>query len=202
MFQFTHPGKGATFERKSYAFHYNSFNSRTLGRVRLRLSYLVMSSPSFNSRTLGRVRRRKKWTDFCRLQFQFTHPGKGATAYMSSSFHFPFLFQFTHPGKGATRSSLPHSSFIYCFNSRTLGRVRPIARADTSSSADVSIHAPWEGCDFRLQQVSTKYKFQFTHPGKGATLAIPFPAVLVTVSIHAPWEGCDALVVGYGLERL
>ena len=34
-------------------------------------------------------------------------------------------------------------------------------------------------------------KFQFTHPGKGATGRYEPPSRLSRVSIHAPWEGCD-----------
>ena len=34
----------------------------------------------------------------------------------------------------------------------------------------VSIHAPWEGCDSSLlTSAKSVLKFQFTHPGKGAT---------------------------------
>ena len=63
-------------------------------------------------------------------------------------------------------------SLIYMrsFNSRTLGRVRrpcPLAR---SLRYYVSIHAPWEGCDlFGVNKPNTNLRFQFTHPGKGAT---------------------------------
>ena len=57
------------------------------------------------------------------------------------------MFQFTHPGKGATTRVLEHTLHV----------------------ADVSIHAPWEGCD-----------------------AVVFEATdSAVVSIHAPWEGCD-----------
>ena len=78
------------------------------------------------------------------------------------------------------------------FNSRTLGRVRPIFdpklasfaefqfthpgkgatlnRQDIFSYAPVSIHAPWEGCDYNnLHILLEELLFQFTHPGKGAT---------------------------------
>ena len=79
-------------------------------------------------------------------------------------------FQFTHPGKGATE--------------------RKVRIVDWSL---VSIHAPWEGCDLvlvslvllmqrcfnsrtlgRVRPVKIIVdfligKFQFTHPGKGAT---------------------------------
>ena len=33
--------------------------------------------------------------------------------------------------------------------------------------------------------------FQFTHPGRGATLLISLVGLLGAVSIHAPREGCD-----------
>ena len=33
--------------------------------------------------------------------------------------------------------------------------------------------------------------FQFTHPGKGATVSPAVAHHLLGVSIHAPWEGCD-----------
>ena len=78
--------------------------------------------------------------------FQFTHPGKGATASAlgllpmpTVSIHAPWegcdvpvvcpprrcgMFQFTHPGKGATVACCS-----YCVPYK------------------VSIHAPWEGCD-------------------------------------------------------
>ena len=79
-------------------------------------------------------------------EFQFTHPGKGATGLSVSradkalvSIHAPWegcdfkfhllmpkrsVFQFTHPGKGATRKLARYYDWI-----------------------NVSIHAPWEGCD-------------------------------------------------------
>ena len=57
-FQFTHPGKGATGCSPLHPTQCHSFNSRTLGRVRL--VSLVVS--------------------MIEAMFQFTHPGKGATA--------------------------------------------------------------------------------------------------------------------------
>ena len=84
------------------------------------------------------------------------------------------------------------------------------------AESDVSIHAPWEGCDLSVVNMAlletgfnsrtlgrvrpTSYigsliqaKFQFTHPGKGATDPAYMPQGLSDVSIHAPWEGCDRL---------
>ena len=124
--------------------------------------------------------------------FQFTHPGKGATeavvplrSLLQVSIHAPWegcdafaaaeqtkqtAFQFTHPGKGATPASASLRSRRDCFNSRTLGRVRPERRASIDGLHNVSIHAPWEGCDLRLDtRRGDGATFQFTHPGKGAT---------------------------------
>ena len=36
-----------------------------------------------------------------------------------------YQFQFTHPGRGATSLLLGQASLSYCFNSRTPGGVRP-----------------------------------------------------------------------------
>ena len=46
------------------------------------------------------------------------------------------------------------------------------------------------GMDYRTSSI----QFQFTHPGRGATVVIDLASLLVAVSIHAPREGCDLLV--------
>ena len=38
-------------------------------------------------------------------------------------------------------------------------------------------------------------RFQFTHPGKGATVGLSHTQRYKKVSIHAPWEGCDQILV-------
>ncbi len=107
---------------------------------------IISPSPvSFNSRTLGRVRLNVRYMITRLLRFQFTHPGKGATPCLVRELN-PGEFQFTHPGKGATDAYLPKGE-----------------------PASVSIHAPWEGCDVEVRHIN---------PRKA-------------VSIHAPWEGCD-----------
>ena len=153
MFQFTHPGKGATSSHSAMIKISNCFNSRTLGRVRLAGSItkhhratVSIHAPwegcdscsdsfayfifSFNSRTLGRVRQYSAEGMNRFNLFQFTHPGKGATS--SRETHATDTrFQFTHPGKGAT----------------TTGAIAP-------EGGRVSIHAPWEGCDIRFTSPS------------------------------------------------
>ena len=148
MFQFTHPGKGATSipaftfkmlfvsihapwegcdqKYQSVTTNHRGFNSRTLGRVRPSLGKISklcltvsihapwegcdkhhvlgalvnhhvsihapwegcdvslpterIAFPRFNSRTLGRVRHLDDFGVVVGVGFQFTHPGKGATA--------------------------------------------------------------------------------------------------------------------------
>ena len=70
------------------------------------------------------------------VMFQFTHPGKGATCALYVVYLY-LTFQFTHPGKGATT----HHWAVY-------------------GGAQVSIHAPWEGCD-GLQIDKTKRPRRF-----------------------------------------
>ena len=173
VFQFTHPGKGATLDiteasiKRYVSIHApwegcdspssvrfsscSSFNSRTLGRVRLLLlASWMRSSSSFNSRTLGRVRLPWMRSPAPLQMFQFTHPGKGATGKGSVDRDGVNKFQFTHPGKGAT-------AITYVFGGEW----------------EVSIHAPWEGCDTTTAILLSQQQ---------------------SVSIHAPWEGCDSLL--------
>ena len=124
LFQFTHPGKGATKQNIAVTQSETSFNSRTLGRVRQR-TIIIASADSM---------------------FQFTHPGKGATtdearasACDAVSIHAPW--------EGCDSSASYGGCTSPRFNSRTLGRVRPVRLAFDIDDA----------------------LFQFTHPGKGAT---------------------------------
>ena len=123
-FQFTHPGKGAT------TFYYRT----------------TCTKGSFNSRTLGRVRHTFRGDKQAYNEFQFTHPGKGATSRGSRqrrrdrvSIHAPW--------EGCDQTNGAQSQSGACFNSRTLGRVRPPPTT----------------------LLSRGERFQFTHPGKGAT---------------------------------
>ena len=146
-FQFTHPGRGATYPKVTTIACRGCFNSRTPGGVRLSLA-----NPAFNL-----------------VEFQFTHPGRGATLIYRPKQRIS-QFQFTHPGRGATRES-----------------------GSTIGTPSVSIHAPREGCDRRRCIVAISptgfnsrtpggvrlfsilagvinFVFQFTHPGRGATV--------------------------------
>ena len=164
------PWEGCDYTRYLYSTFFQRFNSRTLGRVRLprclaidAYSIVFQFTHPGKGATKGDL---KTITEH--IKFQFTHPGKGATLptwvrYPASS------FQFTHPGKGATCFTIMIGTSLSRFNSRTLGRVRlfGVNKPNTKlkfqfthpgkgataldrtclPKEDVSIHAPWEGCD-------------------------------------------------------
>ena len=191
------------------------FNSRTLGRVRLFHQRTPKTAAlCFNSRTLGRVRPRRHHQDRRADHVSIHAPWEGCDFSVFAVHYSALSFQFTHPGKGATSDSLQRLDLDNGFNSRTLGRVRlgqirvlissmkfqfthPGKGATRDeprepTECDVSIHAPWEGCDLcrRAQRElrlcfnsrtlgrvrpgacllhGLQQEFQFTHPGKGAT---------------------------------
>ena len=141
------------------------FNSRTPGGVRLCCSTpkdhplvvsihapregcdysrvcLRFSQGCFNSRTPGGVRPIAVIVPMMATGFQFTHPGRGATASPPIA---PSngLFQFTHPGRGATH--------------------RP---KEVGAEVGVSIHAPREGCDRSTASPSRRQRsFNSRTPG-------------------------------------
>ena len=130
------------------------------------------------------------------FRFQFTHPGKGATVlpirhahphgfnsrtlgrvrpttrFLTSS---PTLFQFTHPGKGATKFPTLNGTTNQSFNSRTLGRVRLHASCTTSRQRGFNSRTLGRVRPEPLIKNSPSLMFQFTHPGKGATIPIISP---------------------------
>ena len=194
MFQFTHPGRGATGCRyKSIScvrvsIHAPREGCDTIAKTRLR------RAKRFNSRTPGGVRQyvSAKVEAICNVSIHA--PREGCDSPASSlgccccSFNSrtpggvrPLTiiiitvmaqFQFTHPGRGATRAWEPCKERI-----------------------EVSIHAPREGCDSQQKGRAKRANsfnsrtpggvrlrllgcyawammFQFTHPGRGATDAV------------------------------
>ena len=128
-----------------------------------------------------------------RGQFQFTHPGRGATccrcfgSCFCSCFNsrtpggvrlfaiYLFIiylsFQFTHPGRGATESGWTHRLVLPCFNSRTPGGVRlPRGTVAPRSRAGFNSRTPGGVRHGKVVYDYTIDEFQFTHPGRGATV--------------------------------
>ena len=154
--------------------------------------------------------------ELARLLFVSIHaPREGCDLQVSFLLNFSVQFQFTHPGRGATQGTrrdrqLPtvsiHAPREGCDGRYCLYR----------SWYGVSIHAPREGCDLQvLSPLSSLVQFQFTHPGRGAThpkgcreqpamfqfthpgrgatKALSLSPMSEEVSIHAPREGCDPI---------
>ena len=105
MFQFTHPGRGATTSEHGLT---------TIWQVSIHAPREGCDCPKdskvayrarFNSRTPGGVRPTRSVRAMFAIEFQFTHPGRGATVFALVPPRF-VLFQFTHPGRGATARTL------------------------------------------------------------------------------------------------
>ena len=195
LFQFTHPGRGATSPDRSEASSASRFNSRTPGGVRLArvLSDEIPAYVSIHAPREGcdsPYRSRIVWS----AMFQFTHPGRGATLcddWLPSCSRFQFThpgrgatktvdvpawagkkFQFTHPGRGATEGGDVVDVRSGKFQFTHPGRGATFSWSAVKRSSRVSIHAPREGCDQRSNHaIRTASSFQFTHPGRGATKA-------------------------------
>ena len=77
-----------------------------------------------------------------------------------------------------------------CFNSRTPGGVRRRTQPHIDIEVRVSIHAPREGCDLRgIRPSEMRREFQFTHPGRGATIHPNGWAMLLAFQFTHPGRG-------------
>ena len=146
-FQFTHPGKGATHPLSLKSPH-KKFQFTHPGKG---ATYIIRQVEG-------------------RAKFQFTHPGKGATRFAYATYPSLPPFQFTHPGKGATHHHRRGQHLAAVSIHAPWEGCDTLPRCCSACQPRVSIHAPWEGCDdAHTEQGTGKRKFQFTHPGKGAT---------------------------------
>ena len=169
VFQFTHPGRGATGKSLETGYSLYGFNSRTPGGVRP--SKVIFSKPS--------------------IAFQFTHPGRGATTQYRQKESDVFV-SIHAPREGCDYRRSGGSTFPECFNSRTPGGVRLAKMTLTEIAKEFQFTHPGRGATLRLLlPLLCRARFQFTHPGRGATLQKLIQRLLRLVSIHAPREGCD-----------
>ena len=148
----------------------SNFNPRTPRGVRLRtVSGEGVCIGNFNPRTPRGVRL-DYLNEFNRwIEFQSTHPARGATRKAGVCMGYELIFQSTHPARGATTAPML-----------------------TRCPLKISIHAPREGCDgFNRTSAPTVFQFQSTHPARGATPHRRQFQAYQRISIHAPREGCD-----------
>ena len=196
MFQFTHPGRGATDITPSIAQVYLCFNSRTPGGVRLSRSRLSGAmSKSFNSRTPGGVRHTNPHNGNQVTNVSIHAPREGcdgdfaytAMARSSVSIH--------APREGCDFQQLAQLDDEIRFNSRTPGGVRRSLITTREGTGAFQFTHPGRGATLpSIYSLSSLFTFQFTHPGRGATIPFGNFSVPLFVSIHAPREGCDSVV--------
>ena len=124
VFQFTHPGRGAT----GYSLY------------RQERSSFQFTHPGRGATRDGRPSHR-------RARVSIHAPREGCDFGPNSLYAWSYPFQFTHPGRGATSSSAGREAVHMCFNSRTPGGVRRLPILFVVLLGGVSIHAPREGCD-------------------------------------------------------
>ena len=191
MFQFTHPGRGAT----SYTTTWDDNDDVSIHAPRegcdYKVEHVIVRKVGFNSRTPGGVRLSAVGLLRLIFQFQFTHPGRGATA-VKKALSNTLIVSIHAPREGCDWIYSDCLNTNESFNSRTPGGVRPNGERTIKAAQEfqfthpgrgatdtfarfgvfalVSIHAPREGCDtFEARQSRLKLWFQFTHPGRGAT---------------------------------
>ena len=78
-------------------------------------------------------------------------------------------FQFTHPGRGATSTVDTPRGGVSCFNSRTPGGVRRCHLSFCFGSEKFQFTHPGRGATAIRKHGGVDRRFQFTHPGRGAT---------------------------------
>ena len=157
-----------TFPRASRR-GWRSFNSRTPGGVRLPCLVRELNPGEFQFTHPGRGATKRATTQVVKVRFQFTHPGRGATPLEVQLMQANAEFQFTHPGRGAT--------FVLVLS---------------VPASVVSIHAPREGCDCFAPVPKLGNNVSIHAPREGCDRCIvPVCYIIAVVSIHAPREGCD-----------
>ena len=174
QFQSTHPVRGATRggvesgQHQSISIHAprEGCDQRTTGRAHIHR--ISIHAP-------------REGCDPCwstaygmRVEFQSTHPVRGATVRAATAFRALRKFQSTHPVRGATSLQPPAPSVALTFQSTHPVRGATDRQTPVQRCRAISIHAPREGCD----------------PGHKHGRRL-----VSSISIHAPREGCDAISV-------
>ena len=171
-FQFTHPGKGATCALWCIEdFLDVSIHAPWEGCDVMSAISSSISRPSFNSRTPGGVRLLIERATIRVEEFQFTHPGRGATYLVRGVGNSSFSVSIHAPREGC-------DFYIHI---------------PDFLQAEVSIHAPREGCDVPRQAGGQGADVSIHAPREGCDSIKTALEAITKVSIHAPREGCDVL---------
>ena len=101
-------------------------------------------------------------------------------------------FQSTHPARGATLRDGGSTQHQHNFNPRTPRGVRREDVDNCPVNTKISIHAPREGCDHGLKRKNLAGTIISIHaPREGCDLHTRLVWWCQWISIHAPREGCD-----------
>ena len=162
---------GVRRQSRIYIFGQYHFNPRTPCGVRPLQHRIDEMQRYFNPRTPCGVRlhpvqhgRRQH------VEFQSTHPVRGATQPSALQFH-----RSSHFNPRTPCGVRPHVMPMFCpspadFNPRTPCGVRQRVRFLAVGCLQISIHAPRAGCDRSSASAwKTAVRFQSTHPVRGAT---------------------------------
>ena len=190
-FQSTHPVRGATPAGPRLS-HVTDLISIHAPRAGCDAYGGVQQTPpcNFNPRTPCGVRLALPRTQYCRPQFQSTHPVRGATLKITRA-HRPQRFQSTHPVRGATIVRRPGNTTRKNFNPRTPCGVRPgrcrIARRLTHFNP----RTPCGVRHGRSHRYPSRCNFNPRTPCGVRPSGSRSGSYSSTISIHAPRAGCD-----------
>ena len=159
------------------------------------------------------------------MQFQFTHPGRGATSLISGrvcattprfNSRTPggvrlifvliegdiLMFQFTHPGRGATATTAPHLQGAW-FQFTHPGRgATPMCRSSSRGTMSFNSRTPGGVRLISKKGSNAITRFQFTHPGRGATSAVHSPRSTSMFQFTHPGRGATVAISGVAdMER-
>ena len=165
------------------------FNSRTPGGVRHHASAITDSKIiSFNSRTPGGVRPQGREIPYQGYQVSIHAPREGCDSTRSIRAIFAIEFQFTHPGRGATKVQTLLSMPICSFNSRTPGGVRQRAIVVASAESVFQFTHPGRGATYSCQLRSNHYRVSIHAPREGCDIDLT-PSVCLLISFNSRTPG-------------
>ena len=127
-----------------------------------------MALLGFNSRTPGGVRLAKMTLTEIQREFQFTHPGRGATT-SNSPFGRGIRVSIHAPREGCDVATCRADDMTASFNSRTPGGVRLLYVVISDYHEGFNSRTPGGVRRYLCNKYGLHSKFQFTHPGRGAT---------------------------------
>ena len=166
-FQSTHPARGATKRGDHPGKENKIFQSTHPARgATLEISRVLPISGYFNPRTPQGVRRSSTRTTKCRCHFNPRTP-QGVRRLIVNELISILEFQSTHPARGATRPGRPPRLVDGIFQSTHPARGATLLASMETELRSISIHAPRKGCDYLLKKSLVILRISIHAPRKG-----------------------------------